>query len=128
MRLLLPALIPSWRFFRAVAPSPRVERRIWRNGRPGPWQPVCPRPDHVSAVQMLGRLFWNPDWNAALYLVTLSERVVEQGSSRAAAEILARASEGFEGVVQIRLVFVSREGGGLAREVLYQSAEPEATG
>ena len=25
LRLLLPVLIPSWRFFSAIAPSPRVE-------------------------------------------------------------------------------------------------------
>ncbi|WP_425072210.1 hypothetical protein [Sagittula sp. S175] len=124
LKLLLPALIPSWRFFRAVAPSPRVERRVWTYGRPGPWQEVYERPEDVSFGTMLRRMLWNPEWNGALFLVTLSERLVEHGSDHAAREILRRAAEGVSGErVQVRLVFVRLEGGQLLREVLYQSAE-----
>jgi len=32
LQLLLPALIPSWEFFKAVAPSPRIEYWIEEDG------------------------------------------------------------------------------------------------
>lgn len=123
LTLLLPALIPSWRFFRAVEPSPRVERRVFREGTPGPWQEAYIRPARLPFATMLRRMVWNPEWNAALFLVSLAERVVEQGSDYAMAELLRRVSVGVEGeAVQLRLTFVSREGERLVQEVLYESA------
>lgn len=120
IRLLLPALIPSWRFFRAVAASPRIEVSPAGQDR---WSEVVPRPDHVALPRMLRRMLWNPRWNEALYLVSLSERVIETGSAHALRELehrVARLHPG--GAVQLRLVFVDREGDSLTREVLYQSA------
>ncbi|MEQ5871301.1 hypothetical protein J4E08_15550 [Sagittula sp. NFXS13] len=118
--LLLPALIPSWRFFRAIAPSPRVELRV--DG--GPWQEVAVPPAHLSLGQMLLRLIWNPQRTAALYLVSLSERIVEQGSHRAEAELLERLARdyGREHRLEARLTFVTRGAAGLESEVLYESA------
>ena len=115
--LLLPALIPSWRFFRAVAASPRVER--WEQGC---WRDARPRPAEIGLGRMLRRLFWNPRWNEALFLVSLAERVVEQGSERAARELLRRAAP--EGQ-PLRLVFVSYSGGALVREVLWEHPPPK---
>ena len=48
LKLLLPALIPSWRFFDTIAPSPRIEYALlhdphaaaaWREFRPRPARP-----------------------------------------------------------------------------------------
>lgn len=117
--LLIPALIPSWRFFRAVAASPRVE--VSPAGADA-WEEVMRRPAQVSLWQMLRRMVWNPDRAEALFLVSLSERVVEDGSAHAMRDLQRRVMRRYPGQrVQLRLVFVERQGAVLVREVLYQS-------
>lgn len=74
---LLPALLPSWRFFDAVGPSPRIEVR-WRGGaRSQAWQPWRPPPAHVPARRMLARLVFNAAWNETLFQVRCAERMIE---------------------------------------------------
>ncbi len=120
LRLLLPALIPSWRFFRAVEPSPRVE--VCADGS-SDWSEVCLRPDHVPLRVMLRRMLWNPRWNETLYLVSLAARVVEERSPHAMRELERRVQRARPGErIRLRLVFVERRGERLTREVLYQSA------
>lgn len=73
---------------------------------------------------MLGRMLWNPDRNAQLYLVSLSERLVETGSDHAANELARRVAQALPADVttyQFRLVFVQRQGGQLLRFVEYES-------
>lgn len=112
--LLLPALIPSWRFFREVAPSPRIDYRL----DDGDWQRLCPRPPRLSPLQVLARLVWNPQRNEELYLVTLSERLAEAPTRHSIDEInrrmarLLRAPAGTR--LQFRLTFLERVG----REVI----------
>ena len=66
LKLLLPALVPSWRFFDTIAPSPRIEYALLRNAEEPPssddWREFRPRPARQSAIRMLGRLLWNPVW------------------------------------------------------------------
>ena len=76
---LLPALIPSWRFFDTIGRSPRLEYR-WLSSAASPlsqWQPFRPRPAALSAAQQLLRLVWNPAWNETLYVMRCAERVLE---------------------------------------------------
>ena len=121
--LLLPALIPSWRFFKSVEPSPRVQ---WA-AEDGVWHAFRPRPAHVSVAQMMGLLFWNPDWNDYLYVVSLAERMVVAPSDHSEAEIYRRVqAEAMrcgvtDGRVQYRLIFLSREEKGLVEEELYRA-------
>ncbi len=125
--LLLPALIPSWRFFKTVAPSPRVEYRLIRDGQPGAWQEDRPRPAHVSFAMMLRRMLWNPDWNEQLFLVSCSERLIEDPELHGAHsrdEInrrVARLLPPGEQALQFRLVFISREGAQIVKMVEYES-------
>lgn len=126
--LLLPALVPSWRFFRTVAPSPRLEVALiaGETDTPADWHPARPRPEHVSLATMLRRLFWNPDRNEALYLVSLCERLDEQDSAHAAVDLARRLREGLDdpGTARFlvyRLVFVLRDGDTIRREVRHQS-------
>lgn len=114
IRLLLPAVVPSWRFFETVQPSPRVEWRV----EEGAWQAFRPRPAHLPVWRMVVRLVWNPDWNEALYAVSLAERLVAEPTAHAEAEMFRLISGQVSGRVTFRLVFVTREG----REVLFQSA------
>jgi hypothetical protein len=130
LSLVLPAVIPSWRFFKTVAPSPRVECRVKLGGGAfSNWSERFPLPDYVSLWQMLGRMLWNPDRNAQLYLVSLSERLVETGSDHAANELARRVAQALPADVttyQFRLVCVQRQDGQLLRFVEYESDVLEA--
>ncbi len=114
--LYLPALFPSWRFFMEVGPSPRVEYRV--DG--GPWRAATGRPLRVGPGAMLRRLFWNPDWNETLFLVSCAERLVEEPTPHSVEEIRARIARriGGAGVLEFRLVFHVRDGA----SVEFQSA------
>jgi hypothetical protein len=131
-KLLLPALVPSWRFFDGIAPSPRVEYALSADGA---WQEFRPRPVSVSPFQVMGRLFYNARWNESLFLVSCAERLIEEPSAHSRAEILERirADLDREGVdheaLRFRLVFVSRaDGGGLQKQVLFVSDVDESAG
>ncbi|SPH22644.1 hypothetical protein ASD8599_03386 [Ascidiaceihabitans donghaensis] len=132
--LLLPCLIPSWRFFQAIEPSPRVEWRIVRD-LPAPtssWVPYNPRPQTTSVFTMLRRLFWNPAWNDDLFMVSLSERLTLAPSTHSIDEIRARitqqARRGAPSLsptsqLQFRLVFISRgDASAIVTETTYVSA------
>ncbi|MGG7566024.1 hypothetical protein ACQ5SO_07680 [Rhodovulum sp. DZ06] len=136
LSLYLPALIPSWRFFKEVAPSPRIEYGL--SGRPGAmptaWQEARPRPERVSPARMLRRMLWNPRWNETLFMTSCAERIVEGGPLHDAAlaerEIARRILRDLgpgPGELRFRLVFVRREGDAILREVEHVSgAYPRA--
>jgi hypothetical protein len=44
LKLLLPALIPSWRFFDTIAPSPRIEFTLLKTAQDasGAWREFRP--------------------------------------------------------------------------------------
>ncbi|MEM9341792.1 MAG: hypothetical protein AAGA87_01980 [Pseudomonadota bacterium] len=108
-KLVLPVLIPSWRFFKAIEPSPRVQ---WAMASDSPvWLEFRPRPFRVSRLEMIRRLFWNPDWNDTLFVVSCAERIQENPTEHNIAEIKRRISEDVsQGAFQFRLVFVHRDG------------------
>jgi hypothetical protein len=133
LRLLLPALIPSWRFFDVIAPSPRIEYALLASptDAAGDWREFRPRPGRLSLAAMLLRLFWNPRWNETLFLVSCAERLVEQPTAHSEDEIFrriaadfARRSDGaaLQPWLCFRLVFLSRERDAIRREVLFRSA------
>ncbi|MEP0153348.1 MAG: hypothetical protein ABJE81_01625 [Pseudophaeobacter sp.] len=117
-------MIPSWRFFKTVAPSPRIEYRLIEAGRVGDWQEDRPRPWHLGPGQILRRMLWNPNWNEQLYLVSCSERLIEAPSQHSVDEINRRVARllppGPESL-QFRLVFLSREGAQIGKLVEYES-------
>ncbi|MBT8155746.1 hypothetical protein KMP13_18125 [Epibacterium ulvae] len=122
--LLLPALIPSWRFFKTVAPSPRVEYRVIAGPGALDWCEDRPRPQDISVPTILWRMLWNPDWNEQLFLVSCAERMIEEPSQHSLDEILTRVARLLpvgEGLLQIRLVFISRDGEALVKSVEYES-------
>lgn len=132
LRLLLPALIPSWAFFKAVEPSPRIEWRLLSDtSEPPPaWQEFRPRPARVSPLQILIRLFWNPRWNETLYLVSLAERLMIAPTTHSVEEIErcltaeARRSTPISGRpnrLQFQILFVSRDQDVLTETVTYLS-------
>ena len=131
VRLILPAIIPSWKFFRQIAPSPRIEvaRLATRAATPEDWREFRPRPQSLTVGQMVARIFWNPHWNESLFLMSCSERLLDGEEAFATAEIFRRIKRDLtgEGFVQFRLVLHAREGDEIQSAVAYTSrVEPLA--
>lgn len=129
LKLLVPALIPSWRFFDTIAPSPRIEFTLLKTAQeePAGWQEFRPRPPRLSLGSLAKRLFWNPQWNESLFLVSCAERLITNPTENSRQEILRRIRAGIEDsapampYLQYRLVFVSRNGEEIQKEILFVS-------
>lgn len=124
--LLLPALIPSWRFFKEVAPSPRIEGRIV--GVHG-WRMLHTRPETVGLFEGFLRLFWNRQWNSQLFFVSLTERFLAGASDASERlllqEVTKRLSACAGQSVAFRIWLVDRAGDDVIQEVVYESSEFE---
>lgn len=124
INLLLPVLLPSWRFFKTVAASPRVEVRVTTDGHMSDWVSNQPESDRIGPSTMIGRLFWNPQRNNQLYMVSLSERLAECETTHSTQELarLVRATlSGREGAFEYRVLFLQRDDDEIIRCVDYQS-------
>lgn len=68
---------------------------------------------------MLARLFWNPDWNEALYAVSLAERLAEAPTDHARDEMfrLIAGQCPTATAIEFRVLFVTR----CQAELLYRS-------
>jgi hypothetical protein len=132
LKLLLPALVPSWRFFDTIAPSPRIEFTLLHTAQEasGRWREFRPRPARLPIGGMLKRLFWNPRWNESLFLVSCAERLMASPTEHSRQEILDRIEAelardsidaGANPYLQFRLVFLSREGAQIQRHITYIS-------
>ena len=135
LKLLAPALVPSWNFFDVIAPAPRVEYALLPNRGhvADAWQEFRPKPERVSGVAMLARLLWNPRWNQTLFVMSLAERLVEDRTpehsedelfQRIAADLPPDPEHPWLG---FRLVFVHREGEAMVEEVMFQPAPRRLT-
>lgn len=127
IRLVLPALIPSWRFFDTIAPSPRIEFALLENEQdvPGNWREFRPRPASLSILTLLKRIFWNPRWNETLFLVSCAERLMENPTDHSRREIVNRIRHELgpspARYLQFRLAFISRDGAILQRRIDFVS-------
>ena len=132
LKLLLPALIPSWNFFDVIAPSPRIEYALLTSpSAPGDWREFRPRPARLSPLAMACRMVWNPFWNESLFLVSCAERLTSEGSSSDAHsedEIFKRIAADLPGEaadaawLNFQLVFLTRQSEAIEREILYRPA------
>ncbi|KHA52452.1 hypothetical protein Z947_2755 [Sulfitobacter geojensis] len=135
--LILPVLIPSWRFFKAVEPSPRVQWAVGgaEQSQAADWQEYQPRPQTLSIGRMLQRLFWNPAWNDALFVVSCAERIalgrtthsINEIETRVRRDIHAAGKGGQGGTFKFRLVFVHHDGGQRVEDVVFLS-DPASVG
>ena len=142
LQLLLPALIPSWRFFDRIGPAPRIEFALCQTADDTvddtaddtsvQWQEVRPRPAHVPATSLLARLFWNPRWNECLYLVSCAERLLDDPSPRRATALWTRVAQIVQtdhasaaithsAYLRVRIVSVMREHDRVVRHVSFVS-------
>src|SRR4051812_32544201 len=120
LKLLLPALIPSWRFFDVITASPRIEFALLGTAQDSPdhWEEFRPRPKSVSVGNTLKRLFWNPYWNETLFMVSCAERLIDNPTDHSEQEIYARiqrelacraTDKTVTSFVQFRLTLIGRE-------------------
>jgi hypothetical protein len=88
---MLPALVPSWRFFDVIAPSPRIHFRLLSDhGVAYDWQEFNPRPAHIPLLTMFDRMIWNPRWNEQLFVVSCAERILGHYTKHSEREIAMR--------------------------------------
>ncbi len=90
---LLPALLPGWRFFDEIGPSPRIDYALLPTASAltdADWQPFRPAPLRLSLAALLWRLLWNPERNETLYVLRCAERVLEGDSGFPVAELQRR--------------------------------------
>lgn len=137
LKLLLPAIIPSWRFFDIIAPSPRIEFTLLTSkNEPSlenrEWQEFRVRPARLPFLQMLGHMFWNPQRNETLFIVSCAERLLQQSTQHSEDEILKRIVRDIESGalsatmttanhLQFRLLLVERQGSKLQKIVVFHS-------
>ncbi len=136
LRYLLPALIPSWRFFDYIRPAPRIEYAIvTKADDPAPrWQEFRPRPDRLSVATTLRRLLWNPRWNETLFMVTCAEKLLDDPSAWHEDELLTRIAAGIPRepitvptYLMFRIVMVKREGEEITERVSFVSSPRQLT-
>ena len=134
LKLLLPALLPSWNFFDIVAPSPRIQFTLLNkeNDPAHEWHEFRPRPIHLSFIQMLKRMFWNPEWNESLYMLSCAERLIEKYTPHSEDEILQRVLKELKNspsndlllsatYFQFRLLVIQRKNEQLHEELIFLS-------
>ena len=128
---LLPALIPSWRFFDSIRPSPRIEYTIVAKADDpaAHWQEFRPRLEHLPVATMLWRLLWNPLWNESLFMVSCAEKLIDEPSAMREDELLTRIARGELGdkatgpaYLMFRIVVVKRDGEQITRRVGFVSS------
>lgn len=130
LALFLPALMPSWRFFEVIRPSPRIEFALLGDaeGQGSDWRAFRPKPKRLAALVLLDRLFWNPLRNEDLYLLTCAEKLEEGEDAHCRDAILRsirselRSREPEEqATLQFRIATLRRDGEALRREIVYLS-------
>jgi hypothetical protein len=83
LRLLLPILFPSWRFFNSIGPSPRLMLQFDAE----PWQEYCPKPASLPVRERLARLFYNPRGNKLLFVQSCAVRLFDKQDASAVENI-----------------------------------------
>ncbi len=132
---LLPALMPSWRFFDSVGPSPRLDYAwVDDDGDAVTWHAFRPRPARLPFTRMLARLVWNPRGNETLFVTRVAERLLEGDDGFPLRELpwrLALACRRGELGVGTRLRYrvrvVARHEGRLVDEIAYVSPPFDVT-
>ncbi|MGD9843441.1 MAG: hypothetical protein AB7F79_04935 [Steroidobacteraceae bacterium] len=133
LQLVLPALIPSWRFFDTIVASPRIQYALLDTEQYiiTDWREFRPRPARVSLATMLRRMIWNPQWNEFLFMMSCAERIMERYTEHSETEILMRISNDWlhnklpthaaAHQLQFRLVFVERQGQEITQDIRFVS-------
>jgi len=146
-KLLLPAIIPSWRFFDVIAASPRIQYVLLnkQSENLSEWQEYTARLRQLDSITILKRLFWNPHWNEYLFLVSCAERIIANlnlstdiiDNHHSETEILKRICRALfshknsfdeeDMYLQFRLLMVNRDNTQNPAEVVFYSSAKSLT-
>lgn len=81
IKLFLPIIFPSWRFFSSIGPSPRIDFALLTSPHAIPsdsdWMEIFSLPETLSLEKWLKHLFYNPRWNERLFINTCAEHLLE---------------------------------------------------
>lgn len=129
LKLLLPALFPSWRFFDVIGPSPKIEYAYLKaeQQQAEQWHEYSRRPDRRTFIQILLCLFYNASWNQYLYITRCAERLLEEPNVHSETEIIRVLRETtptpqvHEELLQFRILLTERQGSSLRSELAYVS-------
>ncbi|NQY79075.1 MAG: hypothetical protein HRT47_02065 [Candidatus Caenarcaniphilales bacterium] len=137
LKLLLPILLPSWQFFKEIAPSPRIEFRLLSSPNENiNWQEFRPRPRKISLLSNILRFFYNAEWNETMYMINCAESLIIEPSQHADTEIKMRikkylitSGSSLENkFLEFRIIFINRKASDLETHILYESSLEELTG
>lgn len=129
---LLPALLPSWRFFDRIGAAPRLEwARTAEDGAPQ-WQVFRPQPAQRSFAEVALSLVWAPRRNETLFLLSCAERLLESPEPArervllTALRELALAGElaggSHETRLHVRIMVTERDGDVIAEREAWRAA------
>ncbi len=131
-QLLLPAIIPSWRFFESISPSPRIEYTLLenKNSLAKTWHMFRPKPEKLTVADLIRHMFFNAKSNETLFLTSCAERLIHHPTEHSVNEIIEHIQQDLKNdicaaennrYVQFRLMFIHREGTTLHTDILYMS-------
>ena len=67
-------MISSWQFFKEV--TPKLEIEFSWNDDARNWQVLKLRAQNLSTIELIKSVFFNPQWNEALYIMDCAERLI----------------------------------------------------
>ena len=133
LKLLLPILFPSWRFFRCIDPSPRLEYGYCESlkDQPERWYPLEKPLQHFNYVSAIFHLFFNPTWNQQLFMNTCAEHLFEGANERWESFIVRRIMSDKKivriagllnkNVIQFRIKAIINNDGHITSPILFTS-------
>ena len=130
LKLLLPILAPSWQFFKEIAPSPRIEYKLENNKTlEANWVELTARPEKISLLNNLKRLFYNAEWNEYMFMINSAESLIIEASEEKEKDLLDRIIKYLleknidltNQELKFRLVFINRKNKELKQHILYES-------
>ena len=130
LKLLLPALIPSWNFLDVIGDSPRIEYAVLASAEDvaGDWVEFRPRPARVPLPAMLSLLLWNAWWNETMFIVSCAERLLAEPTAHSEDEIFRRIAADLVndldwqgGWLRFRIVLLSEHENAIVREIAFIS-------
>ncbi len=135
LQWLLPALLPSWRFFDRVGAAPRLEWARAAKGEPPVWRVFRPQPERRSVDAVALSLVWAPRRDETLFLLSCAERLIESPDPPRERVLLARLRElalagefvarTHEDRLHVRIMLTERDGEAIAEREAWRATPIE---
>lgn len=132
LQWLLPALLPSWRFFDRIGAAPRLEwARTTEDAAPH-WQVFRPQPARRPFAEVALSLVWAPRRNETLFLLSCAERLLESPEPARERVLLSMmldlaqagelAGSAHESRLHLRIMVTERDGDAITEREAWRAA------